>query len=124
MITTKDLKIVSLAKKMLNLSTHPRYHMVAVISKGGRVISVGINKVSAAKRFTKQRPGMHLHAEIDALTNLSKEQTKGCTITLVGTTAAGNNMVTKPCNICQDFIEYMNIRRIVYMDKDEVKELK
>ncbi len=109
---------------MVSLSEHPRYRLAAVVSRAGRVISVGVNKVSAPKRFTKQRPGMHLHAEIAALFNLPKDQAKGAVITIAGITAAGNQMNTKPCRICENAIESMGLKRIVYLDGNIVKELK
>lgn len=92
--------------------------------KGGRLLAVGVNKTAAPKRFTKSRPGMHLHSEINALTNLDRNKTKGATLYVNGYTTAGNEMTTKPCKECTNFIEVMGIKRIVYVDKGQVKEIK
>lgn len=97
--------------------------MISIVTKGGRVLSVGTNKVNAPKRFTSQRPGMHLHAEIDSLLGLSKDKTKNSTIYICGETAAGNLMNTKPCNSCVGFATQMGVKRVVYMDNGNLKEL-
>lgn len=110
---------------MTKLSSHPKYKMSSAIVKGNRLISVGINKVAAPKRFIKRhRENMALHAEIDALLGIDKERLKNATLYITGETAAGNSMITKPCVTCLNFINQMNIERVVYLNKDELLEIK
>lgn len=99
--------------------------MVAIVVKGNRLLSIGINSLNAPKRFTRpHRDNMHLHAEVDALLNLDRNKTRGATIFIYGQTAAGNEMSsTSPCNTCINMIDTMGIKRVVYMEKGLVKEL-
>lgn len=98
--------------------------MAAIVSKGGRVLSVGVNKNSAPKRFTRpHREGMSLHAEIDALLGLDKAKTRGATLIVVGETVAGNKMATtRPCLTCEKICATMGIKRVLYYDKGILKD--
>lgn len=125
MITQKDLRWESLAQKMLKINNHPKYKMISLVIRGGRLISVGTNKESAPKRFIKaHREGLKLHAEVDSLIGVDKSTTKNATLYIIGETLAGNKMTTKPCSTCLGFIEKMGLRRIVYQDKGKLVELK
>lgn len=116
--------MMNLAEKILKHSNHKKYLMGAVVVKSGRILSTGINKMAAPKRYTRpHRPMMHLHAEIDALAGLSKEATKNAILYINGKTAAGSDMTTKPCKTCSEFAAIMGIRRIVYLDKGKIKEI-
>ena len=127
MITTKDKKWNDLARKFLSTSTHSKYRMVAILVKGGRLISAGANKEnSAPKRYVKQiRTNMSLHAEVCCLSGISKEASRGATIYIVGETAKGNSMLTAPCESCLSFIFHMDLKRIVYETKEnKLEEIK
>jgi len=91
--------------------------------KGGCLISAGVNKTAAPKRFTPQREGMHLHAEIDCLVNIDRDKSKNAVMYVAGKTAANNLMKTKPCKECQQFIGKMGVKRVVYQEYEELKEL-
>ncbi len=67
---------------------------------------------------------MKLHCEIDAIYNMDKEQTRNSTAYIAGLTVCGNKMTTKPCNICLNALENAGIRRIVYTEKEEIREIK
>lgn len=109
---------------MLKHSTHNNYLFAAVLVKGGRVISTGVNKMAAPKRFTRpHRKNMALHCEISAILGLDKSKTKNTTLVINGTTAAGNLACTKPCQTCLTALETAGVRRIVYMDKGTVREI-
>lgn len=124
MITKKDSKWMSLAKKMQRLSNHPKYKMVCLIVKSSRLISVGVNKDSAPKHFVKKyRDGMHLHAEISSILGVDKDTTRGCTAYISGETKSGKNMLAKPCPSCYDCLMVMGIKRIVYLTREgEINE--
>jgi deoxycytidylate deaminase len=125
MITAKDRRWIDLAKKIARTSNHDKYHMSALLVSGGRVISLGVNKLSGPKRFTKQRPGMRLHAEIDCLLNIGKDVSKGSTLYITGYTKAGNDLKSSaPCLSCAAFVDEMMIKRIVYTEYGQIKELR
>jgi deoxycytidylate deaminase len=116
---------MSVAQKMLKTSQHPKYRMSCLIVKGGNLISVGINKDSAPKRFYKKhRPEMKLHSEVDAILGLDKSVTKNSTAYVAGCTAAGSDMISRPCDTCKSVLDYMKVKRIVYLDMKEIKEWK
>lgn len=118
---------MKLAEKLSALSTHHKYYFGCVIYKSNRVMSVGINKDnSAPKQWTKQtRPNMSLHAEIDALLNLTKDQCKNAVMYVYGKTRKRSNcFVSKPCDSCLLAIDKMGIKRVVYMSKGELQEIK
>ena len=124
MITQKDIRIVGLAKKVLRMSTHPRYKIGAVLVKGGRVISLGVNKIGSHKRFiTPHRNNYSHHAEVDAILNISKESSRGATLVVAGQTASGSLINVKPCYTCSKLLNLAMVKRIVYLDKDQVKEI-
>lgn len=111
---------MDLAKKISQLSQHPRYKFGCVIYKSARVISIGVNKDNAApKRWVKQhRPNMNLHAEIDALLGLTKEQTKNAIMYVYGSAK-----LTSPCESCQTAINQMGIKKVVFVDNNKYREL-
>jgi deoxycytidylate deaminase len=116
---------MSVAQKMLKTSQHHKYKISCLIVKGGNLISVGINKDSAPKRFYKKhRPEMKLHSEVDAILGLDKSVTKGSTAYIAGCTTAGNPMISRPCTTCKSVLDYMKVRRIVYQDMRDIKEWK
>lgn len=125
MITSKDNRIKNLGRKLLKLSFHSKYKMIALLVKGGNIISVGANKEGAPKPYVKcHRPEMGLHAEVSCLAGITKDQSKNTTIYVVGQTTKGNNMLTKPCKSCYSFIKEMGIRRVVYeTSSGELEEL-
>jgi len=94
--------------------------MVCILVKGGSIISVGANKEnSAPKPFVKQyRPSMQLHAEMSCLAGVLKENSKNSTVYVLGETVNGNQMLSKPCPSCEGFLREMQVRRVVYENRD------
>lgn len=78
---------------------------------------MGINKDnSAPKRWTRQhRPNMNLHAEIDALLGVSKENAKNAIMYIWG-----NPKVTRPCESCMAAIKQMGLKKVIYLDNKRV----
>lgn len=124
-ITKKDERWLSLAAKVSKCSSHNRYKIAAILVKGGRLLAVGINKDASPKRFTNpHRKNMRLHAEIDCLIGISKESSKDSTLYVKGQTFAGGIMNVSPCQTCLGMIESMQVRRIVYQDMNQIREIK
>lgn len=125
MITKKDIKRMRLAEKIAQISNHYRYKFGCILYKSNRVISMGVNKEnSAPKSWVKKRPNMNLHAEISTILGLTKDQTKQTTLYIYGTTAKGNSIVSKPCECCLQALDKMQVKRVVYMNKGQIEELK
>lgn len=126
MITNKDYKFQKFGRKLLKLSTHPKYRMSCLMVKGGNIISVGINKVGSPPPYVKRlHKNMGLHCEVDCLAGISKKASRGATIYIFGETVKGNNILTQPCFSCYSFIVLSQIKRIVFENRDgSLEELK
>lgn len=115
MITSKDLRWMSVALKALDSSNHNKYHMVCVAIKGGKVVSVGVNSKGPPAFFIKGlKEQRGRHAEITCLSFLNKKDIKGATLYIAGKSVGGTIVLSRPCESCLPFIEKMGIRRIVY----------
>ncbi len=126
MIHKRDTNWVKLCKKLFQYSNHSRYLLGCVVVKGGRVINMGINvEFKGSKGYLrKHRKNLALHAEVAALHGISKKNSKGSTLYVIGQTKAGNCILSKPCATCLLFINQMGIKRVVYGNiRGEVMEL-
>lgn len=112
--TTKDRRWIAVAKKMLLYSNHPKYKMVAILVKGGKIVSMGTNSLGPPAFFIRYAENRGRHAEVRCLFGLDKKYTKGATLYVVGLTAVGNIILSRPCKGCEDFIKRMGLRRVVY----------
>lgn len=119
MITKKDQRWMSLAQKMSKASNHHKYLFCCAIVKGGRLISIGINKdQSAPKLYAKpNRPNMNLHSEIAACHGIDKKEIKNATAYIGGMSKSEKRILTKPCSVCYNWLKTMGIRRIVYQER-------
>ena len=111
---------------MLHLSSHPSYSLIALLSRAGNILSVGINKKGNPPEYVeKLHNNMGIHAEACCLRGISKKQAKGSTLYIVGQTAAGSQILCKPCLSCNDFIQNMGVKRVVFEDAwGELQEMK
>lgn len=126
MITSKDSRFIDIARKMSLKSSHSRYLLSAILVRGSRILSIGINKDNAAIKpyIRKTRPNINLHAEVDCLAGITKDQSYKTTLYITGYTAAGNNLKSsRPCTSCLGFIEAMKVKKVVYTEEGEIKEL-
>ena len=113
-ITSKDRRWIAVAKKMLPYSNHPKYRMVAILVKGGKIVSMGTNSEGPPAFFIRYAESRGRHAEVRCLFGLDKKYTKGSTLYIVGLTVVGNVILSKPCEGCDGFIRKMGLKRIIY----------
>lgn len=116
--------------KLLNyLYNNPieqRVQMIAIITKNGRVLSIGHNsKYRLSFPFKKENGYSELsgmHSEMDAIRKVYSSLLKGATITVLGINSRSNNQVmSKPCNACINAIKAVGIKKIIYFGKDGKK---
>lgn len=87
----------------------------AVVVKGGRVISVGMNKnrnhptVVSAEHI---KTHCSVHAEIDALRKV--KSTKGVTVYVARINKKGQDRMSRPCDRCSKAMEEAGVRKVVY----------
>lgn len=97
------------------MSSSCRMKHGAVIVRGGRVISIGINKFRnnpAIMPTEIAKSICSVHAEIDAMKKASN--LKGSAIYIARVNKAGTPMLSKPCHACYDAITDAGINKIVY----------
>lgn len=107
------------ASILASSSLFTRAKVGAVIVKGGRVLSTGINSL----RYTKDngRSWPSLHAEEQAILKLLKQPNGGkhlvgSTIYVSRVKKDGSVGLAKPCQKCQELIDAVGIRKIVYTE--------
>jgi deoxycytidylate deaminase len=92
-----------------------RHRHGAVVVKGGRVLSIGINKhrndpENIQKSIVKA--SCSVHAEVDALSRISNA--KGATIYVARVAKNGETALSRPCNNCWTAIQNSGIRKVVF----------
>jgi len=87
----------------------------AVIVKGGRVISIGINKNRNHPTVVSSehiKTHCSVHAEVDALRKV--RNAKGATIYVARVNKRGQDRLSRPCDRCHTAIREAGIRKVVY----------
>lgn len=100
--------MIELAKKIARNSTF-NYRIGAVLTKGGRILNTGFNKVghkSAWKDFSS------VHAE-EAACNLPISLT-GSTLYIARIKKDNSTGLAKPCINCMAMLKSLGIKKIVY----------
>jgi len=113
-ITEKDKRWMRLAKKLINLSNHPKYKMISLIVRGGRLLYFSVN-TTGTSRTSK---GRGRHAEANSLKNKNKGYYIDSTLYCFGETKFGNLVLSRPCSTCLGAIINRGIRKIVYQTKE------
>lgn len=87
----------------------------AVIVKGGRVISVGINKNRNHPTVVSSehiKTHCSVHAEVDAIRKV--KNVKGATIYVARVNKNGQDRLSRPCDRCHKAIQEAGIRKVIY----------
>lgn len=93
---------LKIARKAAKNSLHPQHQMAAVVTRGGAVISVGVNG-----------PPGRGHAEARALR--LKRDYQGCDMAIV---RLRGRKISRPCLKCAWRIQFAGIRRVTFTDND------
>lgn len=115
----RELRLMNLAKDLTSLSSHPNYHLAALLVKSNKVVSKGINRLAPKPHFVKRNKhggDMGKHAEVDCLMFLDKSVTKGCSLYVAGRSKAGNLLLTIPCGSCMLVIRKMGVKKVYFHD--------
>jgi deoxycytidylate deaminase len=118
-LSNKQKRMLNLAAKIAETSELGQQHG-AVIVKGGRVISVGVNKWrnKSFVEITHSQPSPHslvlsYHAEIDAI-NRAGINLNGSTMYIARINTEKEHRFSRPCNNCMDAIHAAGIKKIIY----------
>lgn len=94
-------------------STH-LHRVSAVIFKGNRVIAVAHNAVRSNKIPYKFKNFLESsHAECQSIIK-ARRSLKGYDILVIRINKSEELMMAKPCEFCQDFIDYVELRNTYY----------
>ena len=104
-----------------------QFKLTAYITKSGRVISTGSNKAAHFNGFykkgTKELWLVNTCAEKDAIQKALKLQDGskhllGATIYVQRFNKYGETKIAKPCKHCQELIESVGIKKVIYTDSN------
>jgi cytidine deaminase len=85
--------------------------MGALLTRAGRIISIGIN---SHKSHPKMGLVKTLHAEVSCLIGVRYQDLSGATMYVSRVNKNGKIGMAKPCTICQAVLAEYNVRRIYY----------
>jgi len=126
--TSRERRMLGLAAKQANTSNFPVFRHGAVLAKGSKVLSLGVNKnqfSSFAAKFKKKPEHATVHAELGCILGVDRRSTSGATIYVVRISPQGEWRMSKPCCMCQAAMRYVGIRRVIYsVDKKFIGEMK
>ena len=93
----------------------------AVLVRGGSVLNKSCNNPnfsSFMSRFAKLNPHKipkaTRHAELMCVLGLDRSVTQGTTIYVVRINGSGKFMMSKPCELCQDVLRFVGVRKAIY----------
>lgn len=103
-------------------SVHDTAHIGAVIVKNNEVINAGYNKLKTHPK--SNNPWFTIHAELDSILGLSKEDLLNSDIYIYREDRNGNLACCKPCQYCQKLIASAGIKNVYYTDNGQFCNLR
>ena len=101
--------MIHLAIRYAERSDNAKFRHVAIVKRGRKVLAIGWN--------TNWR-----HAEHDAIGQVrNKELLKGAIILSYRVNNSGQLRMAKPCKKCQELIESVGIKKVIYSDNDGIE---
>lgn len=112
------------ARRIAQSSGCNNFRHGAVLTKGGKQISIGTNEPTFSRHAALNKRCAPLyasaHAEIVALRGLSKDTTAGTTLYVIRVSSDGEHfMLSAPCEMCMGAIKNAGVRRIIYSIDDD-----
>jgi tRNA(Arg) A34 adenosine deaminase TadA len=109
---------MELAKRLAEQSEYGKFKHGAVLVQGGSVLNCSYNKDnynSFGSRFRSPTTGhATLHAEIGCVLGIPRGKTTGATVYVARVNRFGNEKMSKPCNMCQNVLKHVGVKRVVY----------
>lgn len=93
-----------------------RHRHGAVVVKSGRVLGIGYNKSRNHPNVImegRHRLDCGYHAEAVAIKDAG-DNARGATIFVARVNKVGEDLLSKPCDICQSLIEDSGIKTVIY----------
>jgi len=95
----------------------------SVIFNKKKIISVGHNHSQrSVRRITKKfiKKENSIHAEVCAIIN-ARQNLKGCSILVIRINNKDEMRLSKPCEYCQNYLEFVGIRDIYYSTEEGIQ---
>ena len=112
----RDARRIQQALNTTRLSLH-KFPLCALIYKGSRHISVGVNRTRGhplqINPYTGRR-GRSTHAELDAILGVPTRDLEGATIYVARKLKNGERGTARPCKSCMTVILASGIKRMVF----------
>ena len=119
----KKKRYIGLAKRLAGQSQYGKFKHGAVLVQGGSVLSRSYNKDnynSFGSRFRPLDEGQAtLHAELGCVLGVARAKTTGATVYVARVNRDGDERISKPCNMCQNVLRHVGVRRVVYTTDEE-----
>lgn len=113
-LTRRDNKHIRIAINSAITSSYHKHKMAAVLAKGNRVVSVGVNQQKTDPNIARKTNRVDkLHAEMHCIGRNRDEDLRGLTIYIVRVTRTGLGL-SRPCPLCWEMIRSVGIREVVY----------
>lgn len=112
-MSRRDQSWLSVATAIAD-SNEYRWKHGCVVTKGGKILSVGQSKRRNDPRHVDPQHLHHcsVHAEADALARVSNP--RNTTVYVARTNKKGERRNSKPCANCETFMRTLGIRKVVY----------
>lgn len=113
-MSKKQRSYLTLALRVAEASEVDKRHG-AVVTKGGRVMSTGINKWRNRDLLSSTagyNPNLTVHAEIDALSRVA--DANGAIIYIARVGKIGEERFSRPCDLCAKALQKAGVKQIIY----------
>lgn len=113
-LSRRDRSMLEQAKRIASTSSC-RFKHGAVVVKGGRVLSVGVNSQRNDRDVYSTLPdgARQVHAEYAALRALGGDA-RGATVYVARVNNFGEARMSMPCSRCQTLLRLAGVKRVVY----------
>lgn len=92
-----------IARALYKKSDHPNFKHVAIVVRGGAVVSVGYNHNS-------------IHAEVNALNHMWPSERRGTRVWSMRITRGGRFRMARPCADCMRYLRESGVKMVYYTD--------
>lgn len=121
MITlTKNSSILKKAIQVAKQSDHPTHRMGAVVFNKKTIISSARNYSNRSVKHLLpkfQSWKTSIHAEIAAVL-IARRDVRGCSMLVVRINKKGDLLLAKPCEKCQDYMDFVGIKTVYYSTQE------
>lgn len=114
----KTTRLAATALKEIDFGKQ-RHNLVAILERGGRIISIGLNDMNRTHPVYFGEDGENydrgIHAEYDAVRQV--DDPAGSNLHVFRFKRNGEMGASKPCGACMRLLKDKGVRKVIYFDK-------